>query len=147
MLAGMDIARINMSHGERAHHGEVIQRIRSVAADLHKPIAIMLDLSGPKIRTGKLRDNEVLLEEGAQLRITCEEIEGDATRFSANYPLLPREVKPGDRILISDGELELQVVDTTRDRRGRPSHAMEGRWVNTKAINLPGALISIPLDY
>ena len=143
MLAGMDIARINMSHGERAHHGEVIQRIRAVAADLHKPIAIMLDLSGPKIRTGKLRDNEVLLEEGTEVRITSEEIEGDATRFSANYPLLAREVRAGDRILISDGELELQVIDTTEtDVIARVVHG--GPLGEHKGINLPGAQISIP---
>jgi pyruvate kinase len=143
MLAGMDVARINMSHGERPHHSEVIQRIRAVAADLHRPIAIMLDLSGPKIRTGKLRDNEVLLEEGAQVRITSEEIEGDATRFSANYPLLAREVRAGDRILISDGELELQVIDTTAtDVIARVIHG--GPLGEHKGINLPGAQISIP---
>src|ERR1044071_2080399 len=113
MLAGMDVARINMSHGERAHHGEVIQRIRRVADELKKPVAVMLDLSGPKIRTGKLRGGAAQLVDGAEVRITSELIEGDAARFSSNYPLLAREVKPGDRILLSDGELELQVINAT----------------------------------
>src|SRR5215210_584830 len=143
MLAGMDVARVNMSHGERGHHGEVIARIRRVAQELNKPVAIMLDLSGPKIRTGKLRGGEVFLNEGAQARITSEEIEGDASRFSANYPLLAREVHAGDRILISDGEIELQVISTTdTDVIARVIHG--GPLGEHKGINLPGAQVSIP---
>jgi pyruvate kinase len=143
LLAGMDVARINMSHGEREHHGEVIDRIRHVARDLKKPVAVMLDLSGPKIRTGEIRDGEVRLKEGDVVRITTEQIEGDASRFSASYPLLPREVHPGHRILISDGEIELQVLDTTAtDVTARVIHG--GVLGSHKGINLPGAHISIP---
>ena len=143
MRAGMDVARINMSHGEREHHGEVIARIRRVSDELKKPVAVMLDLSGPKIRTGKLRQKEVELKEGAEVRITSEEIEGDSVRFSANYPLLAREVKPGDRVLISDGEIELQVLGTTEtDVIARVVHG--GMLGERKGINLPGAQISIP---
>jgi pyruvate kinase len=69
MLAGMDVARINMSHGEREHHGEIIARIRSVADELNRPVAVMLDLSGPKIRTGKMRDGEAHLREGSEVRL------------------------------------------------------------------------------
>jgi len=143
MLAGMDVARINMSHGERVHHGEVIQRIRRVADELKKPVAVMLDLSGPKIRTGKLRGGAALLVDGAEVRITSEEIEGDATRFSSNYGLLAREVKPGDRILLSDGELELEVLATIEtDVIARVAHG--GMLGDHKGINLPGVHISIP---
>lgn len=143
MLAGMDVARINMSHGEREHHGVVIDRIRRVAAGLNRPVAVMLDLSGPKIRTGKLHEGQVRLEGGAELRITSEDIIGDAGRFSANYPLLAREVRPGDRILISDGEIELQVIDTNdTDVIARVVHG--GVLGEHKGINLPGAQISIP---
>jgi pyruvate kinase len=143
MLAGVDVARINMSHGEREHHGVVIERIRRVAGELNRPVAVMLDLSGPKIRTGKLRDGQAQLEGGAELRITSDDIIGDASRFSANYPLLAREVKPGDRILISDGEIELQVIDTTAtDVIARIVHG--GVLGEHKGINLPGAQISIP---
>jgi pyruvate kinase len=95
MLAGMDVARINMSHGQREHHSEVIHRIRRVASELNRPVAIMLDISGPKIRTGMMRDGEAILEEGAEVRITSEIIEGDAHRFSSNYPLLAKEVHTG----------------------------------------------------
>ncbi|HEX8186023.1 MAG TPA: pyruvate kinase, partial [Blastocatellia bacterium] len=143
ILAGMNVARINMSHGEREHHGEVIDRIRRVSAEVGKPVAVMLDLSGPKIRTGKLRDGSVHLEGGAEVRITSEEIIGDRARFSANYPLLAREVKPGDRILISDGEIELQVTGTTdTDVIARVVHG--GPLGEHKGVNLPGAQISIP---
>ena len=143
MLAGLDVARINMSHGEREHHGEVIERIRRIAADLKKPVAVMMDLSGPKIRTGKIRAGGVTLEEGDEVRITTDQIEGDASRFSANYPLLPREVEVNDRLLINDGEIELQVTDTTStDVIARVIHG--GTLSSHKGINLPGAHISIP---
>ncbi|HEX5736480.1 MAG TPA: pyruvate kinase [Blastocatellia bacterium] len=143
MLAGLDVARINMSHGQREHHGEVIDRIRRVAKDLKKPVAVMMDLSGPKIRTGKIRAGEVTLEEGDEVRITTDEIEGDASRFSANYPLLPREVKANDRLLINDGEIELQVTGTTSTEVvARVIHG--GALGSHKGINLPGAHISIP---
>ncbi|HYP25917.1 MAG TPA: pyruvate kinase [Blastocatellia bacterium] len=144
MLSGMDVARINMSHGERENHGKVIDRIRAISDELKKPVAVMLDLSGPKIRTGKLRGGqEVPLPEGALLRLTSEKIEGDAGRVFANYPLLAREVNSGDRILISDGEIELQVLETTgSDVITRVIHG--GTLGEHKGINLPGAQISIP---
>ncbi len=141
--AGMNVTRINMSHGTRDHHGEVIRRIRQVAEELQQPIGVMVDLSGPKIRTGNLRDGSATLEPGAKVRITTAEIEGDATRFSANYPLLAREVKAGDRILLSDGEIELEVTGTTEQEvTARVIHG--GVLGNHKGVNLPGAQISIP---
>jgi pyruvate kinase len=132
-----------MSHGVREHHGEVIARIREIATALNRPVAIMLDLSGPKIRTGKLRDIEVLLEDGAEVRITTDQIEGDPHRFAANYPLLPKEVVPGGRIMISDGEIELVVLETTdTEVVARVVHG--GVLGEHKGINLPGARISLP---
>ncbi len=143
ILAGVDVFRVNMSHGKREQHGEVIKRIRQAAAEVSKTVAVMIDLSGPKIRTGILRDGTAELADGAEVRITTEEIEGDATRFSANYPLLAREVKPGDRILINDGEIELEVSSTTDTAvTARVIHG--GTLSNRKGINLPGAQISIP---
>jgi len=139
----MDVARINMSHGEREHHGEVIARIRSVANDLNRPVAILLDVSGPKIRTGKMRDGEALLEDGSEVRITSEEVEGDATRFSTNYPLLARDVHAGDRVLIDDGQIELQVLQSSATEViARVIHG--GVLSDHKGINLPGVKVSIP---
>ncbi len=143
MVAGIDVARVNMSHGRREHHGEVIHRIRRIAAELNRPVGIMLDLSGPKIRTGRLRGGEAVLEDGAEVRITTEEIEGDATRFSANYSSLARDVKPGDRILLSDGELELRALSTNATEV--IARVMNGGKLGEhKGINLPGAQLSIP---
>jgi pyruvate kinase len=142
MLAGMDVARINMSHGRREHHGEVIERIRRVSEEINKPIAVMVDLSGPKIRTGEMREGTVL-EADAQVRITSEEIEGDSHRFSSSYALLAKEVEAGDRVLVSDGEIELQVVGTTETEViARVIHG--GPLGSHKGINLPGARLSIP---
>jgi pyruvate kinase len=143
MLAGMDVARINMSHGEREHHGEVIARIRSVADQLNRPVAVMLDLSGPKIRTGKMRGGEAHLPDSSEVRITAEEIEGDAERFSTNYPLLARDVQAGDRILIDDGQIELQVLQSSATEvTARVIHG--GVLSDHKGINLPGVNVSIP---
>jgi pyruvate kinase len=143
MLAGMDVARINMSHGEREHHGEVIARIRRVADELNRPLAVLLDLSGPKIRTGKLRGGRADLKDGDELCITAESIEGDGNRFSSNYTMLANEVSPGGRILLSDGEIELEVIRTTgADVVARVVHG--GVLGDHKGINLPGAKISIP---
>ena len=143
MLAGMDVARINMSHGERDHHGEVIARIRSAADALNKPVAIMLDLSGPKIRTGKIRDGQVRLEQGSVVVITANEIEGDAARFSTNYPQMTGDVQVGDRILLDDGQIELRVLRTTSTEvAAKVIHG--GVLSDHKGINLPGVRVSIP---
>ena len=143
MLAGMDVARINMSHGEREHHGEVIARIRTVADDLKRPVAILLDVSGPKIRTGVMGGGQVHLQDGSEVRITTEKVEGDSTRFSTNYHMLARDVRAGDRILIDDGQIELQVIDTTETEAiARVIHG--GILYDHKGINLPGARVSIP---
>jgi len=143
MLAGMDVARLNMSHGEREHQGKIIARIRSVANELGRPVAILLDMSGPKIRTGTLRDGKAFLEDGAEVRISSEEIEGDASRFSSNYPFLARDVHQGDRILIDDGQIELQLVTTLPNEViARVIHG--GILYDHKGINLPGASVSIP---
>jgi len=143
MLAGIDVARVNMSHGERDHHREVISRIRRVADELNRPVAVMLDLSGPKIRTGKVRGGQAQLADGSELHITTEQIEGDASRFSTTYTLLPNDVHPGDRILIDDGQIELLVLDTTPSEVvARVIHG--GVLFDHKGINLPGTRVSIP---
>ncbi|HKV41937.1 MAG TPA: pyruvate kinase [Blastocatellia bacterium] len=144
VLAGVDVTRINASHGEPDHHAEVISRIRRVSGEVGKPVAVMLDLSGPKIRTGRLRNGDsVFLHDGAEVQITPEDIIGDANRFSANYELLPSEVHSGERILIGDGEIELEVLGAAPSNvRARVVHG--GLLGEHKGINLPGTRISIP---
>lgn len=141
---GLDVARINMSHGSHEEHAEVIGYIRAVSEELNKPIAILLDLCGPKIRTGKLKDGKpVELTPGALITLTTDEIEGDATRVSVNQRAIIDDVRPGDRILLDDGLLELSVErKTDKDVECRVVYG--GHLGQRKGINLPGVALSIP---
>src|SRR5262245_34427969 len=98
--AGMNVARLNFSHGTHAAYAELIARVRRVARELQQPVAILQDLQGPKIRTGRLRNGEpVELVEGAEFTLTTREVEGTAHLVSTNYLGLPADVRPGDRLL------------------------------------------------
>src|ERR1700752_4895836 len=108
--AGMDVARLNFSHGSHAEHLSCIQTLRATANKLGKTIAILADLQGPKIRTGALAGSiPVTLRTGQKFTITIRKILGDPTRVSTIFLSLPREVHRGDRILLSDGLIELRV--------------------------------------
>jgi pyruvate kinase len=144
IIAGMDVARINMSHGARASHAEAIHTVRAIAAELNRPIAILLDLCGPKIRTGLLKDHQpVHLQTSQQLTITTRDVAGDSSIISTGYAHLPQDVKPGDRILLADGLIELRVeqVDQT-DILCRVING--GQLGENKGINLPGVKLSAP---
>ena len=107
--AGMNVARLNLSHGTLNEHAHYVQTIRNVSQQLDTVVAVLMDLPGPKYRTGKLRDHQAVLKKGAQFSFTTEQIEGDATRVSVNLPYLPEDVKPGDTVLLDDGAMELTV--------------------------------------
>jgi pyruvate kinase len=144
IVAGVDVVRVNMSHGTREHHAEVIRRAREAAAAVGRPLAILADLGGPKIRTGRLKGGEpVELADGAMIRLVSEDIEGTAEAVSTTYSLLPQEVKQGDRILIDDGLIELRVES---DEPGQVvARVVHGGFLNErKGINLPGVKLSIP---
>ena len=142
MLAGMNVARLNFSHGTHEEHAEVIARIRALATKLGLPVAILQDLQGPKIRTGELRDHQpVTLTVGAAFILTTRPIIGDASQVSTTYQHLPQDVKPGDHILMADGLLELVVTDTSAtDVYCRVLHG--GTLGEHKGINLPGVAVS-----
>lgn len=144
MRAGMNVARLNFSHGMQEEHAVVIERIRTIAARLGCAIAILQDLQGPKIRTGPLRDKKsVTLADGAQLTITTQDIIGTAELISTTYQQLPQDVKPNDRILLNDGLLELNVLDSNgTDVRCLVVHG--GMLGEHKGINLPGVAVSAP---
>ncbi len=142
--AGMDVARLNFSHGDHETHRKSFRRVRNVAENEGCPIAILADLQGPKIRVGKLEDGEpVILEHGENVIIDVEAEAGTARRLSTTYPQLAHDVRCGDRILIDDGLVELRVVRTTETTvvcdivYGGPVREHCG-------INLPGARISAP---
>ncbi len=144
MRAGMNVARLNFSHGTHDEHALVIERIRTISARLGCPIAILQDLQGPKIRVGALEGGQpVRLIDGADLTITTRPIAGDAQTISTTYTLLPQDVKVGDRILLDDGLLELRVLSCDEtDVRCQVVHG--GILKEHKGINLPGVAVSAP---
>jgi pyruvate kinase len=143
--AGADVLRLNFSHGDHAGHLEVIRTAREIARRRGTALALLQDLSGPKIRTGRVRDAEgIELPDGARLTITTDEsIEGTPALISTTYDPLPRDVKKGDRILLDDGNLELRVLGTEA-----ATVACEvvhgGRLKSNKGMNLPGVSLSTP---
>ncbi|HEY0735466.1 MAG TPA: pyruvate kinase [Herpetosiphonaceae bacterium] len=140
--AGVDVMRLNFSHGTHEEHAERITRIRAQSEAVGKPVAILQDLQGPKIRTGPLKnDMPVLLQDGASFTITTEQIEGDARRVSTTYQDLPRDVQPRDRILLSDGLIEL-LVTAVRDQDVVTQVVQGGSLREHQGINLPGTAVS-----
>ena len=112
IAVGMNVARLNFSHGTHAEHGEVIAAVRHISSRLGRPIAILQDLSGPKIRIGQIEAGSVLIESGSPLTLTTRQVPGDEHEISVTYADLPGDLKRGDTLLLSDGALELEVVGT-----------------------------------
>ena len=144
MRMGMDVARLNFSHGTHEDHARHIERLRRAARREGRPGCILQDLQGPKIRTGQLqRHDPVLLKTGSIVIITPREVAGTATRIATTFPDLAREVQPGTRILLSDGLIELRVKSV----RGKDVVCQVingGELGEHKGINLPGVALSIP---
>src|SRR5437868_9472711 len=144
LRAGMDVARLNFSHGSHANHAENIAVIRAAANKRQKPVAILADLQGPKIRTGPLAGaSPVLLRTGQKVSITTARVLGDSTRVSTVFRPLPREVHRGDRILLSDGLIELRV-EQVRGRDVICDVVNGGSLGEHKGINLPGIKLRVP---
>jgi pyruvate kinase len=143
--AGVSVVRLNFSHGEHQDHLAVLQAVREIAASRRAAVAILQDLSGPKIRTGKLKGGgPVELVPGRRIVITTDEtIEGDQDRISTTYDLLPKDVQPGDRILLDDGNLELRV-ESTAGEEVAATVVVGGPLKPNKGMNLPGAHLSTP---
>ena len=141
---GMDVARLNFSHGSHEEHAEYIRTLRQVAADEGKTICILQDLQGPKIRTGNLAGHQpVKLQAGASVTITTREVEGTAELISTTFKPLPDEARPGARILLSDGKIELRV-ENVRPTEIECIVVNGGTLAEHQGINLPGAALSIP---
>jgi pyruvate kinase len=109
LLAGMNVARINFSHGDFSSHGQIIADLRQTAQTVGRRLAIMADLPGPKIRIGQLAQEPLELEAGAPFTLTTAEIIGDLSQVSVSLDSLPQVVRPGDRIYLNDGLIELAV--------------------------------------
>jgi pyruvate kinase len=144
MRAGMDVARLNFSHGTHADHARTFALLRETSVRLQKPIAILADLPGPKIRTGELAGGKaVTLKAGQRFVITTARVLGDSTRVGTTFTALPREVHRGDRILLADGLIELRVRQA-REREVVCEVANGGELGEHKGINLPGVKLRVP---
>ena len=142
MLAGMDVARINMSHQDQATHLKRIEAIKQIREELGLPIAILIDTKGPEIRLGQL-PGKVELRAGDTFTLTTEEIMGDASRASITYKDLPQDVKPGTQILIDDGLIALEVATTTPTDI-HCTVVNGGTISSSKGVNVPNTKLSMP---
>jgi pyruvate kinase len=144
LSAGMDVARLNFSHGTHAEHARRIALLRKLSQRTGRPLAIMQDLQGPKIRTGSLTSHTaVTLRAGDHFTITTNEFAGTAVRVSTTYTALPGDVCPGDRILVSDGLIELRVL-STNGADVKTEVVFGGELREHQGINLPGVNVSSP---
>ena len=141
--AGVDVARMNLSHGTYEIHEEVFANIKKVASDLGKPVAVLVDLQGPKIRLGKFADGPHDLSIGDIFTITTEDIEGTKDVCGTTFMGLPQDVVAGDTLLIDDGKVNVRVLDTD-GVRVRTEVVVGGTVSNNKGINLPGVAVNVP---
>ncbi len=141
--AGMDVARLNLSHGSYADHEQVYRWVREASDSSGRGVGVLVDLQGPKIRLGSFAAGPVQLAVGDLFTITVEEAPGDAHRVSTTYDGLPRDVRPGDTILIDDGKVVLETVAVT-DTDVETRVVVAGRASDHKGLNLPGVPLSVP---
>jgi pyruvate kinase len=142
LLAGMDVARLNFSHGDFAWHQKMIEAVRSTSRKVGKRVAIMADLPGPKIRIGQLADESVKIVSGSILTLTTEEVSGNPETISVNFSGLPDVVHTGDTLFLNDGFVQLKVDDVQgKDIRCRV--IVGGELRSRKGLNLPGIQLGI----
>lgn len=141
--AGVNVFRLNASHGTQEDHARRIQEVRQLSKDTGLNVGILLDLQGPKIRLGRFQNGGCILQPGSIFTITTQEVEGTAEIASTGYPDFARDVKPGDTVLLADGTLQLEVIAT--DGIAARCIVAHGGWISDrKGINLPGVKVSTP---
>ena len=136
LLAGMNVARLNFSHGTHEEHRDTINRFREVRDELEIAAAVLLDTKGPEIRIKNFENGSEVLDDGQQFTITTEDVQGTKDIVSVNYKDFPREVNPGNLVLINDGKIVIKV-DETNDTEVRGTVVHGGTISNHKGINLP----------
>jgi pyruvate kinase len=141
--AGMDVARLNFSHGSHSEHLAFYKLVRQIAAERGRSVVVLADLQGPKIRLGRFAAGPVVWSVGEQVAITTEACSGDHDRVSTTYDGLAADVKPGDRLLVDDGKIDLTVIDVNGS--DITCEVVHGGPVNdNKGISLPGVAVSAP---
>ena len=142
--AGLDICRINFSHGDYEPIKHVVDNVRILNKKLNRNVGILGDLQGPKLRIGKVKDNAVDLVNGEEIVITSKECEGTAEKIFITYPQFPQDVAAGELVLIDDGKITLKVIDTNRKDEVRALIIAGGILSSKKGVNLPNTKISLP---
>jgi pyruvate kinase len=143
LRAGMNVARLNFSHGSHEDHARVIAQLRRLADQLNRSIMILQDLQGPKIRTGEITGGQVQLERGQGLTLTTQPVAGDANCVAVDFPQLLESARPGGRILLDDGNLELTITAVKSDCV-ETQVVLGGTLKSHKGVNLPGVDLDIP---
>ncbi|WP_079127160.1 pyruvate kinase [Streptomyces sp. TP-A0874] len=140
---GMDVARLNLSHGGHAEHEERYQWVRKASGEADRSVGVLVDLQGPKIRLGTFHDGPVFLERGDDFTITVEDVEGDSRRCGTTHVGLAADVGPGERVLVDDGRVTLEVTGVEGPRVH--TTVLEGGLISDhKGLNLPGVAVSVP---
>jgi pyruvate kinase len=140
--AGLNIARLNFSHGDFSRHGEIIKRIRNAARETGRRVSIMADLPGPKMRVGQIEPEPIQLTPGDHFTLTSDDIVGNEQRASMSFKELPKVVKPGNRLFLNDGLVQL-VVDKVAGNNVQCTVAVGGELRSKKGLNLPGIDLGI----
>ena len=145
MQEGMNVARLNFSHGSYDDHDQVIQNVRELNDETGLNVALLADLQGPKIRVRKMENDGIELTSGDAVTIvTDESIEGTSQQFSINYSQLPADVKQGEKIRLDDGKLELEVISSDGNSSIKAKVIHGGHLSSNKGVNLPNTVISMP---
>lgn len=142
--AGLNVVRLNFSHGSHDDHSSVVNFVREIDKELGTNTALLADLQGPKLRVGIMQDNGVMLEAGKQIIITTEEQIGTATHIYTNYKEFPSDVKPGERVLLDDGKIAIRILSTDGKKEVLCEIIQGGILSSKKGLNLPETKVSLP---
>jgi len=140
---GVDVCRVNFSHGRKEEHREVINTIRSINKKLNSNICILQDLQGPKLRVGKIKPNTILVSE-EKVILTNKECEGDSKKFTVRYPYLTKDVKIGEKVLIDDGKISVEIINYLNPDELEARVVYGGELKSNKGFNLPNSQLSVP---
>ena len=141
--AGMNVARINRSHGTFKEHADYIKMVRDTSEKLNRSVAILIDIPGPKYRTGAIKDGSAVLKKGAEVVLTSKGVEGDSAVIPLNFPNLYKDVNPGNKVLINDGEMQLKI----KSIRGKDvvcKVIVGGVLTQGRGVVVPGMKVSEP---
>ena len=143
LKAGMDVARLNFSHENHESHAARIKRIREISKRIDKPVTLLQDLSGPKIRIGDIKDKKILLEKGDIFLLTTKENANGADKIALNYPSIIKDIKEGEDILMADGSISLKAIEVKKE--GIVCQVQNGDWLSShKGVNFPSTKLKIP---